>query len=61
MRNSNFGMGVLHVKCQILTYFCDVISLLAQVYIVSFERAYKEVYKQILNLLLYCGELSMTI
>ena len=43
MINSNFGMGVLHVKCQILTNVCDVISLLAQVYIVSFERAYKEV------------------
>ena len=24
-------------------FFCDVISLFAQVYIVSFERAYKEV------------------
>ena len=43
MRNSNFGIGVLHVKRQILTYFCDVISLLAQVFIVSFNRAYKEV------------------
>ena len=43
MRNSNFGMGVLHVKRQILTYFCDVISLLAPVFIVSFDRAYKEV------------------
>ena len=21
MRNSNFGIGVSHVKCQILTYF----------------------------------------
>ena len=43
MRNSNFGIGVLHVKRQILTYFCDVISLLAQVFIVSFDREYKEV------------------
>ena len=43
MRNSNFGIGVLHVKRQILTYFCDVISLLSQVFIVSFNRAYKEV------------------
>ena len=39
MRNSNFGIGVLHV----LTYFlCDVISLLAQDFIVSFDRAYKD-------------------
>ena len=44
MRNINFGIGVMHVKRQILTYFCDVISLLAQVVIVSFDRAYKEVY-----------------
>ena len=43
MRYSNFGIGVLHVKHQILTYFCDVISLLALVFIVSFDRAYKEV------------------
>ena len=43
MRNRNFGIGVLHVKRQILTYFCDVISVLAQVFIVSFDRAYKEV------------------
>ena len=33
----------IYVKRQILTYFCDVISLLAQVFIVSFDRAYKEV------------------
>ena len=37
MRNSNFGIGVLHVS-QILTYFCDVTSLLAQVFIVSSNR-----------------------
>ena len=43
MRNINCGIGVLHVKRQILTYFCDVISLLAQVFIVPFDRAYKEV------------------
>ena len=43
MRNSNFGIGVLHVKRQILTFFCDVISLLAQFCIVSFDGAYKEV------------------
>ena len=43
MRNINFGIGVLHVKCQILTYFGNVIALLAQVFIVSFDRAYKEV------------------
>ena len=43
MRNSNFGIGVLHVFGQIFTYFCDVISLLTQVSIVSFDRAYQEV------------------
>ena len=32
-----------HAKRQILTYFfCEVISLLAQVFIVSVDRAYKE-------------------
>ena len=43
MSNINCGIGVLHVRRQILTYFCDVIFLLAQVCIVSFDRAYKEV------------------
>ena len=38
MRNINCGIGILHVKRQILTYFCDVISLLAQVFIVSSNR-----------------------
>ena len=43
MSKINCGIGVLHVKRQILTYFGDVISLLAQFCIVSFDRAYKEV------------------
>ena len=45
MNNINCGIGVLHVKRQILTYFlvCDVISLLAPVFMVSVDRAYKEV------------------
>ena len=43
MRDSNFGMGVLHVKVKYWRIFCDVISLLARVFIVSFDRAYKEV------------------
>ena len=43
MSNINCGIAVLHVKRQILTYFCDVIRLLAQVFIVSVDRAYKEV------------------
>ena len=42
MSNINCGIGVLHVKRQILMYFF-VISLLAQVCIVSVDRAYKEV------------------
>ena len=48
MKNSNFSMGVLrHAKRQILMYFCDVISLRAQVFIVSIQRG---VYKNILNI-----------
>ena len=46
MSNINCGIGVLHVKRQILTYFCDVISLLARVFIVSVDRAFKEVSTQ---------------
>ena len=41
MRISNFGMGVLHVKLKYI--FCDVISLLARVFIVSTNRVSKEV------------------
>ena len=41
MININFGIEI--VKYQILTIFCDVISLLALVFIVPFDRAYKEV------------------
>ena len=44
MRISNFGMGVLHVKVKYWRIFCDVISLLAQVFIVSSNRVSKEVY-----------------
>ena len=47
MSNINCGIGVLHVKRQILTYFdvfcCDVIYLFALVFIVSVDRAYKDV------------------
>ena len=43
MRISNFGMGVLHVKVKYWRIFCDVISLLAQVFIVSSNRVSKEV------------------
>ena len=46
MRNINFGIGGLHVKRQILMYFCGVISLLALVLIVSFDRTYKEVFTE---------------
>ena len=38
MRNINFGIGVLHVKVKYWRIFCDVISLLAQVFIVSSNR-----------------------
>ena len=44
MRNSNFGIGVLHVKVKYYVFFGDVISLLAQVFIVSSNRG---VYKTI--------------
>ena len=43
MRNSNFGIGVLHVKVKYWRIFCDVISLLASVFIVSSNRVSKEV------------------
>ena len=43
MRISNFGMVVLHVKVKYWRIFCDVISLLAQVFIVSSNRVSKEV------------------
>ena len=43
MRISNFGMGVLHVKVKYWRIFCDVISLLAQVCIVSSNKVSKEV------------------
>ena len=43
MRISNFGMGVLHVKVKYLRIFCDVISLLAPVFILSSNRVSKEV------------------
>ena len=42
MRISNFGMGVLHVKVKYWRIFCDVISLLALVFILSSNRVSKE-------------------
>ena len=44
MRNINCSIRALNVKRQILTYFCDVIYLFAQVFIVSVDRAYKEAF-----------------
>ena len=38
MRISKFSMGVLHVKVKYWRIFCDVISLLARVFIVSSNR-----------------------
>ena len=43
MSHINCGIGDLHATRQILTYFWDVIYLFAQVFIVSVDRAYKEV------------------
>ena len=43
MRISNFVMGVLHVKVKYWRIFCDVISLLALVFIISSNRVSKEV------------------
>ena len=40
---SNFGMGVLHVKVKYWRICCDVISLLAQVFILLSNRVSKEV------------------
>ena len=42
MRISNFGMGVLHVKVKYWRIFCDVISLLAQVFILSSHRVSRQ-------------------
>ena len=61
MRNSNFGIGVVHVKRQILTYFCDVISLLVLVFIVLFDRAYKEVSKKNIANFLWLSFCDMTV
>ena len=42
--NINCGIGVLHVKRQnIDVFFCDVIYLFAQVFIVSVDRAYSRI------------------
>ena len=38
MRISSFGMGILHVKVKYWRIFCDVISLLAQVFIILSNR-----------------------
>ena len=61
MSNINCGIGVLHVKRQILTYFCDVIFLLAQVFIVSVDRAYKEVSKKNIENFLWLSFCDMTV
>ena len=49
MSNINCGIGVLHVKRQILT--CDVISLFAQVFIVQLIGHTKRCLQKILNFL----------
>ena len=57
MRISNFGMGVLHVKVKYWRIFCDVISLLALVFILSSNRVSKEVSRkknEIFLLLCFC-------
>ena len=61
MSNINCGIGVLHVKRQILTIFCDVISLLAQFFIVSFDRAYKEVSTKNIENFLWLSFCDMTV
>ena len=43
MGNSNFGIGVLHVKVKYWRIFCDVISLLAEFFIDSSNRVSQEV------------------
>ena len=62
MSNINCGIGVLHVKRQILTYFfCDVISLLVQVFIVSVDRAYRKVSTQNIENFLWLSFCDMTV
>ena len=61
MRNSNFGMGVYMLKSNIDVFFCDVISLLARVFIVSFDRAYKEVSTKNMDNFLWLCFCDMTV
>ena len=61
MRDSNFGMGVLHVKVKYWRIFCDVISLLARVFIVSCDRAYKEVSTKNIEIFLWLSFCDMTV
>ena len=42
-------------------FFCDVISLLAQVFIVSFDRAYKEVSTKNIEHFLWLSFCAMTV
>ena len=60
MRNSNFGIGILHVKRQILTYFFGLFCLLAQVFIVSFNRACKDISTKNIEKFLWLSFCDMT-
>ena len=62
MSNINCGIGVLHVKRQILTYFF-VTSFLCSllVFIVSFDRAYKEVSTKNIENFLWLSFCDMTV
>ena len=62
MSNINCGIEVLHVKRQILTYFfCDVIYLFAQIFIVSVDRSYKEVCTKNIEIFLWLSFCDMTV
>ena len=61
MRISNFGMGVLHAKVKYLRIFCDVISLLAKVFILSSNRVSKEVSTKKIEIFLWISFCDMTV
>ena len=50
---------MLNVKYDV--FFCDLISLLAQVFIVSFDRAYKEVSTKNIKNFLWLSFCDMTV
>ena len=61
MRNSNFGIRVLHVNVKYWRIFCDVIYLLAQVCIASSNRVSQEVSMKQIEIFLWLSCCDMTV